>query len=68
MNGLQKVVLGLAVVLAAAGAGGMVLSLFLMTNTNAQDIVAGAAGFIAGALFVAGALIAAAIVVTSHDG
>src|SRR5207237_9037215 len=44
-----------------AGAGGMAVSFAFLASASHLDVIAGAAGFVAGAILVAGGLVSAAI-------
>lgn len=51
----------LATLTFAAGAGGMVLSFLFLASAHPLDVMAGAAGFIAGAVLVAGGVVSFAL-------
>jgi hypothetical protein len=51
----------------AAGAGGMALSFLFLASMDALDVIAGAAGFVAGAILVAAGLLASAWLIRPHD-
>lgn len=57
----RKPVYGIAVFTFAAGVGGMVISFLFLASAHQLDVIAGAAGFVAGAILVAGGLVANAL-------
>jgi hypothetical protein len=57
----EKSVLVLALLTLAAGAGGMAISFLFLASADSLDVLAGAAGFIAGAILMAAGLLTIAV-------
>jgi hypothetical protein len=63
---LEWVALGLAVTAFSAGLAGMLLGFLYLSAAKMEDVIAGAAGFLGGALLVSSGTIAVALVTRSR--
>jgi hypothetical protein len=64
----RKPVFAVAALTFAAGVGGMAISFLFLASANPLDVLAGAAGFVAGAILAAGGLVAIALRPTPLTG